>query len=147
MLVAAIVLSFLSPAHSQNASVTLPMGVKAVWLGQAQRYKGGSKEMCTIVEPLPRPVVFERGVTEISFAVELEPQTVKSAAARVVAPTGQDLRSATCNMFTPIKGGFSQTQLGSTLSRADKAPLVSGQYTLRITVDGQTVEIPFSIGR
>lgn len=132
-------------AAPQTASITLPTGVKAVWFGQAQRYTGAGKEMCTIVKPLPRPFAFENGVTEITYAVELEPQIVKSAAARVIAPAGQELRSNACNIFTPIKGGFSQTQLGSTLSRADKAPLVLGRYTLRITVDGQTVEVPFTI--
>ena len=145
MVVAALVVSLSSAAQSQNAPVTLPAGVKAVWLGQAQRYKGAGKEMCTIVKPLPRPFAFENGVTDITYAVELEPQTVKSASARVIAPAGQELRAVACNMFTPIKNGFSQTQLGSTLSRADKAPLVAGRYTLRITVDGQTVEIPFTI--
>lgn len=145
LLVAATMFSLSAAAHSQSAPATLPAGVKAVWLGQAQRYKGAGKEMCTIAKPLPRPYAFESGVTEMSYAVELEPQTVTSAAARVIAPAGQELRSMACNMFTPIKGGFSQTQLGSTLSRADKAPLVSGRYTLRITVDGQTVEVPFTI--
>ena len=85
-------------------------------------------------------------MTEISYAVELEPRVVKSASARVVAPAGQELRAAACNAFTPIKGGFSQTQLGSSISRADKAPLLPGRYTLRITVDGQMAEIPFTIG-
>lgn len=145
MLVAALVISLSRAASSQQAPVALPAGVKAVWFGQAERYKGDGKEMCTIVKPLPRPFAFDRGVTAVSYAVELEAQTVKSAAARVIAPAGQELRSAACNMFTPVKGGFSQTQLGSTLSRADKAPLVSGRYTLRITVDGQTVEVPFTI--
>jgi hypothetical protein len=137
--------------------VTLPAGVKSVSFGQAQRYAGIGKEMCAIVKPLPSPAVFERGVTEISYAVELEPKVVKSASARVVAPAGprgpqrgtragvEELRAVGCNAFTPIKGGFSQTQLGSTLSRADKAPLRSGQYTLRITVDGQVAEVVFTI--
>ena len=125
--------------------VTLPSGVKSVSFGQAQRYTGAGKEMCAIVKPLPSPAVFARGVTEVSYAVELEPQVVRSASARVIAPAGQELRAAGCNAFTPIKGGFSQTQLGSTLSRADKAPLRSGQYTLRITVDGQVAEVAFTI--
>ena len=147
MLVAAMLCTVSSVAHAQSTPATLPIGVKAVWFGQAQRYKGAGKEMCTIVKPLSRPFAFESGVTELSYAVELEPQTVTSATARVIAPAGQELRSVACNMFTPIKGGFSQTQLGSTLSRADKAALVSGRYTLRITVDGQTVDVPFVIGR
>jgi hypothetical protein len=125
--------------------VTLPAGVKSVSFGQAQRYDANGKEFCAIVKPLPTPAVFERGVTEISYAVELQPQVVKSAAARVIAPAGQELRATGCNAYTPVKGGFSQTQLGSTLSRADKAPLRSGQYTLRITVDGQTAEVVFTI--
>jgi hypothetical protein len=140
-----IMLGFASSA--KQASVSLPAGVKGVSFGQAQRYQGAGKEMCAIVRPLQSPTVFERGVMEISYAVELEPRVVKSASARVVAPAGQELRAAACNAFMPIKGGFSQTQLGSTLTRADNAPLVPGRYTLRITVDGQTAEIPFAIGR
>ena len=100
---------------SQQAGVRLPAGVKSVSFGQAQRYSGIGKEMCAIVRPLPSPAVFERGVTEISYAVELEPRVVKSASARVVAPAAQELSAAGCNLFTPVKGGFSQTQLGNTL--------------------------------
>jgi hypothetical protein len=132
-------------ALSQNAPVSLPAGVKSISFGQAQRYEGAGKQLCAIVQPLPRPAVFERGVTEISYAVELEPRIVKSASARVVAPAGQELQAAGCNAFLPIKGGFSQTQLGSSISRVDRAPLRPGQYTLRITVDGQVAEVPFTI--
>ena len=115
--------------------------------GQAQRYSGAGKEMCAIVRPLAQPAVFERGVTEISYAVELEPRVVKSASARIVAPSGQELTAIGCNVFMPVKGGFSQTQLGNTVSRADGRPLQPGAYTLRITVDGQMAEISFAIGR
>ena len=132
-------------ARSQTVPASLPPGVRSVSFGQAQRYSGPGKEMCAIVRPLPRPAVFERGATEITYAVELEPRVVTSASARVIAPAGQELRAAPCNVFTPIKGGFSQTQLGNTLSRADKTPLLAGQYILRITVDGQTAEVPFTI--
>jgi hypothetical protein len=132
-------------ALSQSTSISLPAGVKSVSFGQAQRYGGAGKELCAIVQPLPSPAVFERGVTEISYTVELEPRIVKSASARVVAPAGQDLRADGCNAYTPIKGGFSQTQLGSSISRVDKAPLRSGGYTLRISVDGQTAEVRFTI--
>jgi hypothetical protein len=145
MLAATILVSLAIAASSQNAPVTLPAGVKAVSFGQAQRYQGAGKEMCAIVQPLPSPAVFERGVTEISYGVALEPGTVKSASARVVAPAGQELRAVPCNIFTPIKSGFSQTQLGSSISRIDKAPLRSGQYTLRVTVDGQMAEVPFTV--
>ena len=103
--------------------------------------------MCAIVRPLASPPVFERGVKEIWYAVQMEAPVVKSASARVVAPAGQDLRAAGCNVFTPIKGGFSQTQVGSTLSRTDNAPLLPGRYMLHIAVDGQTAEISFEIGR
>ena len=146
MYIAAILISLGFAVSAQNAPVRLPAGVKSVAFGTAHRYYGPGKEMCVVVYPMPSGV-FERGVTEISYAVELEPQIVKSAAARVVAPAGQELRAVGCNVFMPIKGGFTQTQLGSTLSRVDKAPLRPGQYTLRITVDGQTAEIPFVIGR
>ena len=145
MLAATILVSLAIAAFAQDAPITLPAGVKGVSFGQAQRYQGAGKEMCAIVQPLPSPAVFERGVTEISYAVALEAGTVKSASARVVAPAGQELRAVPCNIFTPIKGGFSQTQLGSSISRIDKEPLRSGQYTLRITVDGQVAEVAFTI--
>lgn len=132
-------------ASSQNPPISLPSGVKSVSFGQAQRYGGAGKELCAIVQPLPSPAVFERGVTEISYTVELEPRIVKSASARVVAPAGQELRADGCNAYMPIKGGFSQTQLGSSISRVDKAPLRPGRYTLRISVDGQAAEVPFTI--
>jgi hypothetical protein len=48
-------------------------------------------------------------------------------------------------VFTLVPGGFSQTQLGNTVSRADKKPLASGSYKVRITVDGQNVEVPFTV--
>ena len=134
-------------AQTPSGAVSLPAGVKRVSFGQAERYRGAGKELCAIVNPLASPPVFARGVTEISYAVELEPKVVKSASARVVAPAGQELRTAACNAFTPIKGGISQTQLGSSISRTDNSALQPGQYTLRITVDGQTAAIPFSVAR
>jgi hypothetical protein len=124
--------------------VALPRGVKSVAFGTAHRYFGPGKEMCAIVYPLPG-AVFERGVTELSYAVELEPLTVRKASASVIGGSPQPLRSVPCNVFMPVRGGFSQTQIGSTISRHDKAPLAPGRYTLRITVDGQTADVPFTI--
>jgi hypothetical protein len=131
-----------------QSRVTLP-GVAGVSFGKAQRYKDISgKEMCAISEPLPDPPVFARGVTEVSYGVHLRPRSVKSASTQIVAPGSQgELHRAPCHVFTPVPGGFSQTQLGSTISRVDKKPLLSGTYTLRITVDGQSAEIQFAIGR
>ena len=145
MVLASVLFMLAFAAPPQQTGMRLPAGVKGVSFGQAQRYNGPGKEMCAIVRPLLRPAVFDNGVTEITYAVELEPRTVQSASARVIAPAGQELRAVPCNVFVPVKGGFSQTQLGNTLSRFDKAPLRSGQYTLRITVDGQVAEVPFSI--
>jgi hypothetical protein len=142
----AILSALVFGAASQNApgSRTLPKGVKSVTFGTAHRYYGPGKEMCVIVYPMPRGV-FDRGATEISYAVELEPLVVKQAAARVTARSPQPLRSVPCNVFTPVRGGFSQTQLGSTISRIDKAPLEPGTYTLRVEVDGQIAEVPFIV--
>jgi MFS family permease len=129
---------------SAQTGVGLPKGVKRVSFGTAHRYFGPGKEMCVIVYPLPS-AAFEKGVTELTYAVELEPQTVKQAAAHVVGDSPQALRSLACNVFTPVRGGFSQTQIGNTISRIDKAPLAPGRYTLHITVDGQTADVPFSV--
>jgi hypothetical protein len=130
-----------------QSRVTLPTGVTGVSFGTAQRYTDASgKEMCAIVPSLADPPVFPRGVTEISYGVQLQPRTVKVASARIVAPSGQgELHGVMCHAFSLITGGFSQTQLGSTISRVDKAPLKSGAYTLRVTVDGQTADVRFKI--
>jgi hypothetical protein len=135
------------PASQTTAQITLPAGVVTVSFGTAQRYKDAAgKEMCAIVRALPDPSVFERGVTEISYAVGLKPMVVKSASTQVIAPGEQgDLQRTPCNAFAPVKGGFSQTLLGSTISRLDKKPMHSGSYILRISVDGQTADVPFSI--
>ena len=131
-------------AAQPQSGVTLPRGVKSVAFGTAHRYYGPGKEMCVITFPMPG-AVFEHGITELSYAVELEPRTVKKASASIVGELPQPLRSVPCNVFLPVRGGFSQTQIGSTISRADKAPLARGRYTLRIAVDGQTADIPFTI--
>jgi hypothetical protein len=135
-----------SDASTAQVQVPLPVGVAGVSFGKAQRYKDVTgKEMCAIVEPVADPPSFNRGVTEISYGVALQPRAVKSAATTVIAPAGQQLHSVPCNIFMLVTGGFSQTQLGSTIMRVDKQPLVAGTYQLRITVDGQTAEIPFSV--
>jgi hypothetical protein len=118
-----------------------------VSFGTAQRYKDAAgKEMCAIAQALPDPPVFERGVTEISYGVGLQPGVVKSASTQVIAPAEQGyLQRTPCNGFTLVKGGFSQTLLGSTIARLDKKPMQPGAYILRITVDGQTADAPFTI--
>jgi hypothetical protein len=138
-----LMFAFTATADAQP-KVALPKGVVRVSFGTAHRYFGPGKEMCVVVYPLPS-AAFERGITELTYAVELEPKMVKRASAQVVGNSPDRLQSVPCNVFTPIPGGFSQTQLGSTISRVDKAPLASGQYTLRITVDGQSADVPFSI--
>lgn len=146
LLALCVSLVFSADSAGAQTRVTLPSGVAGVSFGRAQRYKDISgKEMCAIVQPLADPPAFERGVTEISYAVHLQPRTVKSASTRVVAPAHRELQGLPCHVFTLVKGGFSQTQLGSTLFRLDKAPLQSGSYLLRITIDGRTADVPFAI--
>jgi hypothetical protein len=129
---------------SAQNRLALPKGVRSVAFGTAHRYFGPGKEMCVITYPVPS-AVFARGVTELSYAVELEPQTVTRASAQVIGEAPQPLRAVPCNVFTPIRGGFSQTQIGNTISRTDKAPLAPGGYTLRISVDGHSTDLPFTI--
>ena len=140
--IAAMVLAS-AVVQAQNRP-TLPKGVKSVSFGTAHRYYGPGKEMCVIVYPMPA-AVFEPAPMELSYAVELEPQTVKKAAVQVIGAAPQPLRAMPCNVFTPVPGGFSQTQIGNTISRIDKAPLAIGTYKLRISVDGQTADVPFTI--
>ena len=55
MLLAGLLIMFGFANSAQQASVSLPVGVKAVSFGQAQRYNGPGKEMCAIVRPLREP--------------------------------------------------------------------------------------------
>ena len=139
-----VIVLALTPLAGAQTGVSLPRGVKSVAFGTAHRYFGPGKEMCVIVYPLPS-AIFARGVTELTYAVELEPRTVKQASAQVIGDSPQPLRSTPCNVFTPVPGGFSQTQIGNTISRSDKMPLAPGQYKLHIVVDGQTADVPFTI--
>ena len=136
-----------SSGRDMSGQIRLP-GVAGVSFGRAERYKDtAGKEMCAIVEPVRLPAVF-RGVTEVSYGVHLHPKTVKTASTQVIAPDGQGtLAREPCNAFTLVPGGFSQTLLGSTISRSDKKPLLPGTYTLRITVDGASQDMTFEIGR
>jgi hypothetical protein len=142
-----LLLAGFSDASQSAGRITLPAGVVGVSFGTAQRYKDAAgKEMCAIAQPLPDPPAFERGVTEMSYGIGLQPLMVKSASTQVIAPGEQGyLQRTPCNAFAPVKGGFSQTLLGSTITRLDKKPLQSGSYILRITVDAQTADIPFTI--
>ena len=142
--IAVVVVAGSAQAASADQKSTLPEGVKSVAFGTAHRYFGPGKEMCVITYPVPT-AVFARGVTELSYAVELEPQTVTKASAQVIGEAPQPLRAVPCNVFTPIRGGFSQTQIGNTISRTDKAPLAPGTYKLRISVDGYSTDVPFTI--
>ena len=36
-------------------------------------------------------------------------------------------------------------QLGNTISRADTKPLAPGVYRIRLIIDGQTAEVPFTV--
>src|SRR5262245_30470773 len=118
MLQTLTVLLAVALASQKPAPVALPPGVQGVYFGKAERYKDSSgKEMCAIPKPIGNPPVFARGVTEISYGVQLQPRVVKSAASQVVSPAGQELRGESCNIFMLVTGGFSQTQLGNTIRR------------------------------
>jgi len=147
MLYIALALFVGLPAKQAPNRIALPSGVVGVSFGTAQRYKDtGGKDMCGIAQPLADPPVFGRDVLELSYGVQLEPGAVKSASTQVIAPAEQGyLQRTPCNSFAPVKGGFSQTLLGSTIARLDKKPMQSGAYILRITVDGQTADVPFTI--
>ena len=138
-----------TPSVERRPTITVgPVtGVRRVAFGTAQRTPGtGGLSTCTIPDPLPEPALFAPGTREISYIVELEPRSVKSAATEVIAPEGQgQLLGVHCNGFTIITGGFSQTQLGNTISRLDKNPLKPGTYILRITVDGESADVPFVV--
>ncbi len=129
-----------------SAQTGVPAGATRVLFGVARRTTNSSgTETCRIPQPLAAPATFERGVNEITYAVELQ-LTVKSASAQLVAPPGQGaLTAVPCNVFTLVPRGFSQTQIGNTVSRADKKPLASGTYKVRVTIDGQSAEIPFTV--
>ncbi len=123
-----VIVLALTPLAGAQTGVSLPRGVKSVAFGTAHRYFGPGKEMCVIVYPLPS-AMFAQGVTELTYAVELEPRTVKQAS----GASGRRFASATAldslQRVHTGTGGFSQTQIGNTISRSDKKPLAPGRFT------------------
>ncbi len=122
-------------------------GVKHVVFGTAQRVEDGSGgQICKIPEPLPQPPTFNAGVTEISYIVELDPNTNRELEIVVTGPFRHAaIRGTNCNAYSVIGGAPRQTQLGSTLSRQDGRAFKSGSYILEIKYKSETVKIPFSI--
>lgn len=69
----AIAVAMVLAGSSMSAQGTLPAGVVRVSFGIADRTTNSAgTETCRIPKPLPTPAAFVRGVTEITYAVELE---------------------------------------------------------------------------
>lgn len=142
-----VVVAFMVITGPMLAQSVLPPGVVRVLFGTARRTTNSAgTETCRVADALTSPAVFPRGVTEITYTVELEPAVVKKAAAQMIAPVDQGtLTAVPCNVFTLVPRGFSQTQIGNTVSRADRKPLAAGAYKVRILVDGESVDVPFTV--
>ena len=140
--VALVAIVLVASAFGQPA---LPAGAVRVSFGTAVRTRNAAgTESCRITKPLSSPVIFDRP-TEITYTVELEPKGVKSAQAQLVAPAAQALAAVPCNVFTLVTGGFSQTQVGNTVSRADRKPFLPGVYSVHLTIDGRSADVAFTI--
>ena len=100
-----------------------------------------------IIASVEDPAVIGKILAHLEHRMQVREVPANAAAAnRPRGPPGQgEFQRVPCHAFTPVAGGFSQTQLGSTLSRLDKAPLSSGTYFVRITIDGQTADVPFAV--
>ncbi len=132
-------------AASALGQPALPAGAVRVSFGTAVRTRNAAgTESCRITKPLSPPVIFDRP-TEITYTVELEPKGAKSARAQLIAPAAQALTAVPCNVFTLVMRGFSQTQVGNTVSRADGKPFSPGVYRVHVTIDGQSTDVAFTI--
>jgi len=122
-------------------------GVKRVALGQAVSTKDPSKgDVCTIPDPLPSPVEFKAGVTEIAFIIEVDPKTAREVDASILGDLGsEETRGVNCNAYSICGGSVCQTQFGRSLSRQDGKPLKAGSYSLSIEVGGKSMSVPFTI--
>lgn len=127
------------------AQVPLPAGVERVVLGEAERsHDPATGDSCSIPNPMPPPIVFKDGTTEISYVVNVVPGSIREVRASIEGDVGSTSTKATnCNAYTLCGGALCKSQFGQSISRADGEPLRVGSFTLVLEmVSSQSVASP-----
>lgn len=139
--------SIVEGAQTGGAGIVLPRGVKRIALGQADRTKSATGGLhCTISQPLPEPLAFTTGVTEVTYIIEVDPETVPALQATIVGDFGwKEIRGLGCDRAAVCAGRLCQPQYGTTYSRADGAAIKSGTFVLEVQVGSDTLKIPFTV--
>lgn len=109
-------------------------------MGAAQMDKACEKVQFT---PVPDPVQYPSGTTEVAYHVEVDPELQIQAELSVDNPCGsaRTLESSRCNKFVIIGGRPVISQWTTVLRCQDGKPLNPGSYSLR----GPGKTIPFEI--
>lgn len=105
-------------------------------------------EDCQIADPLPSPVIFPSGTTQLAFQVVFDVDLVRDWGYSIdlgEANTGAGLLGVNCDKYAVVRGAAVQVQAGVTMTRGDGQAFEPGNFTWEITVNGQVIEVPFEI--
>ena len=103
---------------------------------------------CEIIDPLPSPITYPAGTTQIAYQVVFDVTQFQTFHASIDKGFGGPITSESCNKYVIYQGKVRQSQLGKKIRRTDGSPLRPDTYTLSIYIDGSqqpTLQIPFEI--
>jgi hypothetical protein len=115
-------------------SSSVPSVLQRVALGR--EFSNGSD--CEITEPLPVPVTFPAGTTQLAFQVGFDYTRVRSIRAIIDGDLGGPTTTAECNKYVPRGNWLRLTQIGATVRRSDGLAFKAGFFQLRIFVDNRS---------
>jgi hypothetical protein len=124
------------------APVQLPIGVEKIAFGTAFN----NQKDCDISNPLPSPVKFPAGTTQVAFQIVTDPNKIQKLVYSL--DFGSDvsgLQGENCNKYAVIKGAPKQYLWGLTIKRSDGKPFKAGRYILQITANGEKRNVSFEI--
>jgi hypothetical protein len=118
----------------------LPSGLEKVAIGT----DFNNEKDCEITKPLTVPVKFPAGTTHFAVQVVFDPAKVTSLTIsfREAYLKGTPYKNCDKKFFV---AGAPRESWGTAVGSLKGDALEPGSYTIRITVNGQTIEVPFEI--
>jgi photosystem II stability/assembly factor-like uncharacterized protein len=143
---ALLVVCLFTPSQVFGAprSQTLPPGITSVVMGTTFT----ASPDCEIVDPRSAPLTYPVGTSQIAFQIMVDVAMVQSVNISIDKSFGGVTLAQGCNKYTVYQGQPRQVQWGSTIRRADNAPLPPDTYTMSIFINGSSqpnLQIPFTI--
>jgi hypothetical protein len=127
--------------------IVLPPGVEKLVIGKAFN----NQQDCRITDSLSLPIRFPAGTTHVAYQLVIpilvvDPNRVHSVQISLRGDGLEGgLQTVFCDKYAIILGVPKQFQWGGTINRAGGLAFKAGSYVLKFTVDGNAVEVPFTV--